>query len=129
MTESLTPSNFAKWKRPVIGGVISASIAAFFMLLYFLAYRIDWFYDFLFSTLDMDMLGAGFYAPGLPFWLVRFDDLQGSISTVFSIFVWFLAGFTITYLVRKNIIAIGLWILLYISCLFGMLYIMILGMG
>ncbi len=93
MNESPTPSKLAKWKRPLIGGLLSAGIAI-----------IIW-------------NGQGLFAYGFeePLeWFAAITGIWGGIIGIF--FSWFLAGAVIAFYVRKNLAAFGLWILLYVLC-------------
>lgn len=104
MTESPTPNKLAKWKRPLIGGLLSAGIVGIY------AKYIDMFLDG-FSILSIFSLeffcppNCYFFSIGNPWWVEILG--YGAI-----LLIWFLAGATITYFTRKNWLAIGLWLLL-----------------
>jgi hypothetical protein len=101
MTESPTPSTFAKWKRALIGGLLSAGVVG---------------------------LATGL-APLLDYFMGGGDDISSILTKIFSVFplllmgiggdvppliltisFWFLVGATITFFIKSNKGAIRLWI-------------------
>lgn len=95
MTESPTPSKFAQWKRPLIGGVLSALIAGIFLIV-----------AEVFSGKVTELLALGFSLPTL------FTSNIG-FAVFLSILFWFIAGATIAHQVRKNVLAMVSWLVLY----------------
>ena len=109
MTESAVPDKMKLWMRPLIGGVFSAVIAGFVILF---AVRIA-------PNLITLFLAAAF---SLPTYFVQTvtsiftsDPRAGETFPVFSISLlfWFLAGSTISYLVKINKAVIIWWLWLY----------------
>ena len=96
MTESSTPNKFAQWRRPLLGGLLSAIIAGIFL-----------FIAEIFSGKVTEFLTLGFSLPTL------FTSNTG-FAFFLSILFWFTAGATIAYLSRKNVMAIVFWLVLYI---------------
>jgi len=108
MTESPASNRFAYWKRVLIGGLISALIAGLCvgLLLYSGGRPIRNVSVILFFM----MLGFG-----LPAFIIA---SSGNVISIMAVIVfWFLLGTAITYFARKNMVAIGLWFVVYvISC-------------
>lgn len=96
MTESPTPSKFTKWKRPLIGGGLSAGIV---VILQFFGL------PGLFGPLVIihaSILG-GYYL-----------NYVGDYGLIISILLWFLIGYIIANFFRKTIGPIIAWLLIYI---------------
>jgi uncharacterized membrane protein len=90
---------FAKWKRPIIGGLFSDLLVGFTILLnrVFLHQKLLTL-EFLFATpgyLIAPKLMGGIWLWGIPFVLL----------------IWFLIGALIARLIKTNIMAIGCWLL------------------
>ena len=95
MIESPTPNKFAQWRRPLLGGLLSAIIAGIFL-----------FIAEIFSGKVTEFLTLGFSLPTL------FTSNTG-FAFFLSILFWFMAGATIAHLSRKNVMAIVYWLVLY----------------
>jgi hypothetical protein len=114
MTESPTPSKFAKWKRPLIGGTLSTLIA----------------WIFLTTELGSDFGFFIFYA--LPFFilelLISMDREYETQIILISLLFWFPVGFLTALFIKDNRKAIFGWSLLCIIFgLFGFFALMMLG--
>lgn len=96
MTESVVLKNSARWKRSLIGGLISGLLSGILISLFQ-------------SGVPIDMLVFGF---GLP--LFFFDPLSDIVNILVVTIFWFMVGATITYFVSKNLIAIVIWLTVYV---------------
>jgi len=99
MIESSPLTVFAKWKRPIMGGLFSDLLVGFTILLnrVFLHQKL----------LTLEFL---FAAPG--YWIA--PKLMGGIwlwAIPFVLLIWFLIGALIARLIKTNILAIGCWLL------------------
>ena len=110
MTELPTSSKFAKWKRPLISGVLSTVVAGFTIFIGFWVApnQITAFMALAFSSpaYFVETATSAF----TPYPLTREAFWVFSISLLF----WFAAGATITHFIKRNKTAIALWFLLYI---------------
>jgi len=97
MIESPTPNKFTQWRRPLLGGLLSAIIAGIFL-----------FIAEIFSGKVTEFLTLGFSLPTL------FTSNTG-FAIFLSILFWFTAGATIAHLSGKNGMAIVYWLVLYIA--------------
>ncbi len=80
--------------RPVVAGLISTLLAALGVIL---SFQVD------------SILLSGIYLP------ILFVDPHSYVARMIAILVfWFLVGVIIAYLTRKNLRAVGIWLLLYI---------------
>jgi len=99
MTESPALNKFVKWKRPLIGGFLSAGVATVSLLVLSLTK-----FDISISLLFL-------------IWPMVFEYIFGIESKAWfkslqiAILVWFLIGFGITYFIKSNKKAIGFWLL------------------
>jgi len=106
MTESPAPNKFTQWKRPLIGGLLSALIAGIALVV---LYKFDFFLFVGFITIGMII--PNIFLGGSNLWI-----------SVLSIVFWFFAGSVITHYFKNNKV-IGVWIILYIvSFIFRVLY-------
>ncbi len=124
MTESPTSSKLAKWKRPLIGGLISALLAVSSI---FYAYLTD-------ADYPVSYLSGGFSAPAYIFTEAAFYDFQiparfSLSSLTLTFLLWFVMGASISYLIKKNWKAVGCWFLLLLICIPLFLIIMFLRYG
>ena len=91
MTESPTPSNFAKWLRILASGLLSGAVAAFIWN-------------------GQSFLAYGFEEP-----LEFYAAITGIFGGLIGVFIaWFLIGAGIAFFVKKNSPALGWWFLLYV---------------
>jgi ABC-type transport system involved in multi-copper enzyme maturation permease subunit len=100
MTESPSPNKSAQWKRVLIGGLISASIGGICIVL-------------IVGGIEIPLLALGF---GLP---ILFYNTSSNIVDIMMVIVfWFMIGAVLTYLStyfpKKNLVAIGLWLMVYV---------------
>ena len=104
MTDASACNKMAQWKRALISGLISASIAGICISLLL--------YDGGRAIRDISLIlffmALGF---GLPAILVTF--LSKAMIVVLVVCAWFLVGIVITRIAKRNIIAIGLWLAVY----------------
>ena len=100
MTESSIPSEFTQWKRPLIGGLLSAGIAGMFVVL---------MYVLNFFPIPL----VGFMTVGIIVSNLFFGDENLPIITV-SIIFWFFAGSVIAYYNKLNNTAIKAWGILFV---------------
>lgn len=96
MPKLLTNNKLSKWKRPLIGGALSALLFGFAMY----AARIGGYGVVFFSL--------GFIMPG-SFLGITHIGLQIIIDLLF----WFIVGNAIAHRFKKNIVAIGFWLYVY----------------
>ena len=103
MTESPTPSKFAKWKRPLILGILSA-IPATLLMSGLETYQFPW----------LGFVLIGFMVPALIFDGSLLTPIYLTNPKVFLLVIlfWFLIGAILGYSTRKNWLAIGCWLLL-----------------
>lgn len=105
MTESPTPSKFAKWKRPLIGGLLSAGVVGISTGLITL---LDYFMD---GGDDRSILTLIFsFFPKLLMVFINAGDPPFDPPLILMISFWFLVGATITFFIKSNKGAIRLWI-------------------
>jgi len=109
MTESSTPSKLAKWKRPLIGGVLSVL---------FTVPVIGWVTVSLVGEDVGGLILLVFLGP--PAFILQILYLEGAwwdnsiqLITVATGF-WFIVGAIIAYLIKSNKNAIFLWLLVFI---------------
>jgi hypothetical protein len=93
------------WKRALIGGLISALAAG-------VCFGVFLFNSRLISGSVIAFILLGFAFPGL---LIRYSGNTVIFFTVIAF--WFLAGVSMGWFVKRNMIAIGAWFLLYILSL------------
>lgn len=99
MNESPTANKLAKWKRPLMSGLLSGLIAGVLVILNFFA--------------------MGFLLPVaiVHFFLPDFGQSIFNVSLIVVIF-WFAVGIVITTLSKNNRTAIVWWLLTYFVCAF-----------
>ena len=107
MTESPSPNKFAKWKRPLIGGFLSAVIAGGIIAVQISFDGVDFLRIPALSVITPILLFALF---------TNTNNLINSalVSILLVTALWLIIGFTITYFVRNNLLAIGSWILIHV---------------
>jgi len=105
VTEFIIPTNLSNWRRAVIGGLLSALIVAGVLALQF-------------SVIQGRLGFVGYIAISsatpLLFVFLRLD-LPDTGNTTFllatlTIILWFFIGFCISHFVRKNILAVVVWL-------------------
>jgi len=98
MIEETVSSKPAKWKRPVIGGLLSA-IPAFILFLMLMSPGLA-------GSAAM-ILYIGFAGPITLFWSTVSDV---SLLFFFNVIIWFVIGAVIAGLIKKNLIAVLCWL-------------------
>ncbi len=113
MTESPTPSKFAKWKRPLVGGLLSAGIAGISL--------------FILMLLFGSPSAAGLLAWPLAVRMLFFRPRNEFTEIVIALLIWFLIGFMIAHFIKSNKQAILFWFLpltlSFLPLLFGWYYV------
>ena len=99
MMEQRTVNRFT-WKRSLIGGLISALIAGVCFGLYIYGPRVSTA-----GAISFLLLGFGF--------LGLVNNNWGTIGLTLTVIFWFLVGGGINYFIRKNSIAIAVWLIVY----------------
>jgi len=97
MKESSTPSKFSKWKRPLIGGILSAATAVASLIISWLTPESDGLFFLKLPLIFIIALGV--------------DNLI--FITLGGFLIWFFLGLGITYLVSSNKKAVRWWLLLF----------------
>ncbi len=117
MFEPPTPGKFARWKRPILSGILSASIAGVFffgLLAMNQGYYISGNYKIL--NLITYIAGVGFAAPAVLVLGINFQSIALA-STIILLF-WFLVGVLIGKHTKTNLLAIVFWFFIYLVCVF-----------
>ncbi len=110
MIESSTPSKFAKWKRPLIGGLLSALPAILFGLIVTVEPEVPSnFADFIFLTL------MGIFTSFLLIFRTLFAETHETLAILLTILFWFLSGGLIARLIKNNIVGVVGWIVLQVT--------------
>jgi hypothetical protein len=102
MNESFTPKKSVYGKRALIGGLLSSAIASacFGFFIYNARFVVRGIFFFL-------LLGFGY--PGL-----LLNRYAGNIILILTAAVfWFITGALISRLARRNIVAVGIWLIVY----------------
>jgi len=97
MYKSSTSNKFNRFIRPIVSGFLSALVAGICVAI---SFRVD------------SLLLIGIY---LPIFII--DPHYFPLRVVTIIIFWFVVGLTVAYLARKNLMAVGLWLMLYIVIL------------
>ena len=95
MTESPTPGKFAKWKRPLIGGLLSALLAGVILI--------------------SQSSGILFVGSAVPVWMFippTTDNVPMPVVP-FAMLLWFLMGAVIAHIERNNMRAFLSWLILH----------------
>jgi hypothetical protein len=109
MSETYLPSQFAKWKRSLIGGFLSALIAEVVVGTLFAMSQ-----GYIASNLLIYLISVGFATPMIAVLGVSFESIALAMIIIFIF--WFLAGALIGRFTKTNLSAIVYWFLLYILC-------------
>lgn len=104
MAQFRTSTKFANWKRLLISGLVSALIAgiSFSLVLYGGGRMLR---DI---SLILFFMALGF---GLPAFVT--PHLNNIMNVMLVILVWFLVGTTVAYFGKRNVMAVGLWLVVY----------------
>ena len=103
VTISTVTTQSHQWKRPLIGGLLSASPLVFLFLLEILRIDLPTKLEDVFQTLVF-----GFLLPAFPGVILAYTNAFLGMFVV--VLIWFGIGALIARLIRNNIIAVFIWV-------------------
>ena len=113
MTQVSILNQFAKWKRPLIGGLLSACLAEIFLLSLFAIVQ-----GKLSANAAMIEIGTGFLSP-----IVIFEDILKIKSIllvrILILLFWFFVGAVVSQFIKTNLYAITCWLILFLIIFWG----------
>jgi len=101
MNESPNQKDLTRWKRSLIGGLLSAGIAGIIVAL---MYLFNFFPIPLIGFMTMGIIVSNFFFGDENLWII-----------IVSIIFWFFAGSIITYYIKVNSVAIKIWGVLFVG--------------
>jgi len=109
MADVSTSRKLLAWKRPLVGGVLSSAVAGLTVSIFYLMPNpVSGFFGimFLIPYYIVESFIAAFTSPSF--------RLHEGLGIFISILFWLIAGAMIARYFKKNKVAIGFWLLLYL---------------
>lgn len=112
-----TQSKFARWKRPILSGFLSASTAGIFII-GLLAMNQGYYISNNYKILNLItyIVGVGFATPAVLVLGINFQSIV--LASAITLLFWFLVGVLIGKHTKTNFLAIVFWFFIYLVSVF-----------